>query len=129
MLFGLVLVIKEKLGITIELVNLGGGFGIPYRPEEKVIDVQAPLADSAATFLKIFSSEQVLGVVDPLFQLVPWESNFLFSTCGMLWPCFHYLSLQICTMTGANFVLSLGAKRHRCYSLLFGGVCCVSVVC
>lgn len=41
MLFGLVLVIKEKLGITIELVNLGGGFGIPYRPEEKVIDVQA----------------------------------------------------------------------------------------
>ena len=41
MLFNLVLVIKEKLGITIELVNLGGGFGIPYRPEEKVIDVQA----------------------------------------------------------------------------------------
>jgi len=40
MLFNLVLVIKEKLGITIELVNLGGGFGIPYRPEE-VIDVQA----------------------------------------------------------------------------------------
>ena len=41
MLFNLVLVIKEKLGINIELVNLGGGFGIPYRPEEKVIDVQA----------------------------------------------------------------------------------------
>ena len=41
MLFNLVLVIKEKIGVTIELVNLGGGFGIPYRPEEKVIDVQA----------------------------------------------------------------------------------------
>lgn len=41
MLFNLVLVIKEKVGVTIELVNLGGGFGIPYRPEEKVIDVQA----------------------------------------------------------------------------------------
>ncbi|CAE7817632.1 tabA, partial [Symbiodinium microadriaticum] len=33
MLFGLVGSIKEKLGINIELVNLGGGFGIPYRPE------------------------------------------------------------------------------------------------
>jgi len=42
MLFNLVLIMKDQLGITIELVNLGGGFGIPYRPDEKVIDVQAP---------------------------------------------------------------------------------------
>eukprot|EP00913_Durusdinium_trenchii_P007406 g6964.t1 len=41
MLFNLVLIMKDQLGITIELVNLGGGFGIPYRPDEKVIDVQA----------------------------------------------------------------------------------------
>ena len=40
MLFTLVLTIKEKLGISIELVNLGGGFGIPYRPDEQVIDVK-----------------------------------------------------------------------------------------
>lgn len=40
MLFNLVLMIKEKLDISIELVNLGGGFGIPYRPDEKVIDVK-----------------------------------------------------------------------------------------
>jgi len=41
MLFTLVAEIKKKLGISIELVNLGGGIGIPYRPGESVIDVKA----------------------------------------------------------------------------------------
>jgi diaminopimelate decarboxylase len=41
MLFMLVGTIKEKLGIEIEMVNLGGGFGVPYKPEEEVIDTAA----------------------------------------------------------------------------------------
>ena len=38
MLFGLAVEIKQKLGITLEFVNLGGGIGIPYRPEQKPMD-------------------------------------------------------------------------------------------
>ena len=38
MLFSLVNEIKEKTGVTIERVDLGGGVGIPYRPEDKAID-------------------------------------------------------------------------------------------
>ncbi|HON80437.1 MAG TPA: diaminopimelate decarboxylase, partial [Spirochaetota bacterium] len=34
MLFGLVREVHEKCGVTIEFVNLGGGFGIPYKPED-----------------------------------------------------------------------------------------------
>ncbi|MBI5645081.1 diaminopimelate decarboxylase [Candidatus Kaiserbacteria bacterium] len=41
MLFDLVREIKSKLDITIEIVNLGGGIGIPYRPEQEPIDVDA----------------------------------------------------------------------------------------
>jgi len=41
MLFTIVGTIKEKLGIHIEMVNLGGGIGVPYKPEESVIDVAA----------------------------------------------------------------------------------------
>jgi len=41
MLFGLVATIKEKCGVAIEMVNLGGGFGIPYKPDDKVLDVPA----------------------------------------------------------------------------------------
>lgn len=39
MLFNLVVEIKEKLGIKIEFINLGGGYGTPYKPEDKEIDV------------------------------------------------------------------------------------------
>ena len=39
MLFDLVIDLKNELGIQIEFLNLGGGIGIPYRPEEKVVDL------------------------------------------------------------------------------------------
>ena len=41
MIFDLVVEIKNKLDIKIEFVNLGGGAGIPYRPEHKAIDYEA----------------------------------------------------------------------------------------
>ena len=41
MLFDLVEEITRKVGIRIEMVNLGGGFGIPYKPEQTALDWQA----------------------------------------------------------------------------------------
>lgn len=38
LLFELCAEIKEKTGVRIEFVDLGGGIGIPYRPEQKVVD-------------------------------------------------------------------------------------------
>ena len=40
MLFDLVVEIAEKVAITFEMVNLGGGIGIPYRPEEQAVDIE-----------------------------------------------------------------------------------------
>lgn len=39
MLFDLVKEIKNETGCEIELVNFGGGIGIPYRPEDKPVDI------------------------------------------------------------------------------------------
>jgi diaminopimelate decarboxylase len=39
MLFELVAEISEALGITFEFVNLGGGIGIPYRPEQEPVNL------------------------------------------------------------------------------------------
>lgn len=39
MLFDLVVEIYQTTGIKIEFVNFGGGIGIPYRPEEKKVDL------------------------------------------------------------------------------------------
>ena len=40
LMFTLAVEIKEKLGIHLEFVNLGGGLGIPYRPEETAVDLE-----------------------------------------------------------------------------------------
>jgi diaminopimelate decarboxylase len=39
MLFDLVVEIHRELGVRIEMVNLGGGIGIPYRPRQKAVDL------------------------------------------------------------------------------------------
>lgn len=40
MLFELVKEIKEKTGVQIEFINMGGGVGIPYKPEQEKMDLQ-----------------------------------------------------------------------------------------
>ncbi|MCP4505256.1 MAG: diaminopimelate decarboxylase, partial [Fuerstiella sp.] len=41
MLFDLAARILQQLDVRIEFVNLGGGIGIPYRPEDKAVDLKA----------------------------------------------------------------------------------------
>lgn len=41
MMFRLAVEIKEKLGVAVEFINLGGGLGLAYRPEEADLDVAA----------------------------------------------------------------------------------------
>ncbi|MEO2017522.1 MAG: diaminopimelate decarboxylase [Fuerstiella sp.] len=41
MLFDLATRILQQLDVRIEFVNLGGGIGIPYRPEDKAVDLKA----------------------------------------------------------------------------------------
>ncbi|MDR0495498.1 MAG: diaminopimelate decarboxylase [Treponema sp.] len=40
MLFELAAEIQAKTGVRIEFINLGGGVGIPYRPEQEAVDYQ-----------------------------------------------------------------------------------------
>lgn len=41
MMFDLARDIREKKGITISFIDFGGGVGIPYRPEEDAVDLEA----------------------------------------------------------------------------------------
>jgi diaminopimelate decarboxylase len=40
LLFKLIVEVYEKTGIKIEFANLGGGVGIPYKPEDKAVDLE-----------------------------------------------------------------------------------------
>ncbi|MEO7908031.1 MAG: diaminopimelate decarboxylase [Roseiflexaceae bacterium] len=50
MLFDLVAEIAERLGIACEFVNIGGGIGIPYRPEQSPVDLQLVSAGIAEAY-------------------------------------------------------------------------------
>ncbi|ADN00993.1 diaminopimelate decarboxylase family protein [Spirochaeta thermophila] len=39
LLFSLVAEVKEEVGVDIEFINLGGGIGIPYRPDQEAVDL------------------------------------------------------------------------------------------
>lgn len=39
-LFEVVVAVKSELGIEIEMMNIGGGFGVPYKPEEPSLDME-----------------------------------------------------------------------------------------
>lgn len=41
MLFDLAIELAAKLDLRLEFVNVGGGIGIPYRPEQKAVDLEA----------------------------------------------------------------------------------------
>lgn len=40
MMFDLIVDLNQQLGIRFELVNFGGGIGIPYRPEQDAVDLE-----------------------------------------------------------------------------------------
>ena len=52
MLFQLVIDLKNKLDIRIEFVNLSGGIGIPYKPEQDAVDLEALGAEIKAEYEK-----------------------------------------------------------------------------
>jgi diaminopimelate decarboxylase len=51
--------IKKKTGIEIERVNIGGGFGVPYRPEQRSLDLNKVAKLVRKVFNKICKNEKI----------------------------------------------------------------------
>lgn len=67
LLFTLAVELKEKVGVSVEFVNLGGGIGIPYRPEQMAVDY-----DYVARGIKaVYDKTIVPAGLDPL--KICWE--------------------------------------------------------
>jgi diaminopimelate decarboxylase len=50
MLLSLTDLIEKELGIRLEFVNIGGGFGIPYEPQQKALNLSQMASDITALF-------------------------------------------------------------------------------
>lgn len=67
-LFELAIEIKGKTGIRIEFINLGGGAGIPYRPDQDALDYEY----TAAGIRKAYDELIVPNGLDPLGIHMEW---------------------------------------------------------
>jgi diaminopimelate decarboxylase len=68
MLFELAVEIKNKTGVRIDFVNLGGGVGIPYRPEEEAVDYQVLVSGIQIAYNEIVKP----AGLDPLGIRTEW---------------------------------------------------------
>ncbi|MFP4681208.1 MAG: diaminopimelate decarboxylase [Chitinispirillaceae bacterium] len=62
MLFNLVKEISKELNIRFEFVNIGGGIGVPYHPDQEPVDVNEVSAGIKEAYEKIIEAEDL----DPL---------------------------------------------------------------
>ncbi|MCZ6648770.1 MAG: diaminopimelate decarboxylase [Thaumarchaeota archaeon] len=60
--------IAKKVGIEFEFINIGGGFGIPYKPSEKALDIEFIGKEVGELFTKL-PSELSLGT--PTLMIEP----------------------------------------------------------
>jgi diaminopimelate decarboxylase len=68
MLFELAVEIKEKAGVRLEFVNLGGGVGIPYKPEQEAVDYQVLVAGIQKAYNEIIKP----AGLDPMNIRTEW---------------------------------------------------------
>lgn len=81
MLFTIVRDIHQKLGIRVEMVNLGGGIGIPYRPDDMKINVQAVGDEVQRVYREIIEAAGLtpLRVVMECGRYITGPNGFLFT--------------------------------------------------
>jgi len=79
LLFELVIAISKEVGITFEFVNLGGGIGIPYRPEQKEVDLL-----KVSNGIKTLYENIIIGNGHPDVKLFLESGRFIMGPFGYL---------------------------------------------
>ena len=114
MLFELAIELKEKADIRIEFVNMGGGIGIPYKPEENDMDLYY-VSDEIK---KIYNKMIVPAGLDPLKivfecgRMITGPFGYLVSTVRQVAEKYKtYAGLDSC-MTNLMRPALYGAYHH-----------------
>lgn len=114
-LFDIAETIATELGLTFEFVDIGGGFGVPYRPEESPLDIET----IAATVCKLFSQHVKRGRIgEP--QLMVEPGRFIVGDSTVLLGRVHHVKTvggrsYVGTDVGMNTILRpalYGAYHH-----------------
>lgn len=77
-MFVLAAEISRELGITFEMINLGGGFGVAYRPDELEFDIEAYGHDLA----QLYAEQQLSAIGAP--RIVTENGRWVTADAGFL---------------------------------------------
>jgi len=114
MLFDLAVEIKEQLNINLEFVNLGGGVGIPYKPEDKPVDLEIVSDGIKNAYEKIIKPNGLDGlkIVMECGRMVTGPYGYLVSTVQHIKKTYkNYVGLDAC-MTNLMRPALYGAYHH-----------------
>ena len=121
-MFELAAELKERLGIHIEFVNLGGGFGIPYRPEESPVDYVAVGAGVERLYHEIMRPAGLgdVGICTESGRAMTGDAGWLVSTVLHEKNTYkHYIGLDSCmanlmrpALYGAYHHITVLGKEH-----------------
>ena len=78
-LFDLVTELTHTLGIQFEFVNLGGGLGIPYRPEDTPLDLQ-----QLSSKIRHYYAQKIATKKRPPLKIFMECGRFITGSCGCL---------------------------------------------
>ncbi len=76
-LFGLGRELQQQTGLSLAFVNLSGGIGIPYRPEDKPVDILAAGEGVKAAYQRHFGGERQVSVKTELGRFMTGPHGFL----------------------------------------------------
>ncbi len=99
MLFEIVVEVKKRLDITIEFINIGGGIGIPYKPEDKEVDLDEISQEIKKAYKGIIVANGLDGlrIIMECSRMVVGPYGYLVSTVRHLKHIYKdYVGLDSC---------------------------------
>ena len=121
-MFELAAELKAQLDITPEFINLGGGFGIPYRPEESPVDYAAVGAGIEQIYNEIMRPAGLgdVGIRTESGRAMTGDAGWLVSTVLHRKDTYkHYIGLDSCmanlmrpALYGAYHHITVLGKEH-----------------
>lgn len=81
LLFETVKEIEDKVWITFDFVNLGWGIGIPYKPEDKKVDINKISTEMKKVYDELFTTRKTpLNIVMEMWRMITWPYWYLVTT-------------------------------------------------
>ncbi|MBN2401110.1 MAG: diaminopimelate decarboxylase [Spirochaetes bacterium] len=82
MLFKMAVDLKNEIGIRLEFVNLSGGIGIPYRPEQNAVDLAALGKEIEREYIEIIAANDLhpMKIYSECGRMITGPYGYLVST-------------------------------------------------